>query len=159
MKKVIALVLICVIAIAVAFTPAVMFMNDRYSVIQFHRQVNMKFLSAAEDGYPVNADNNGKKYILAPANYDRLSELLTYSKIKADSIPSFEGKDIIILNFPDNTVVSVINYDEENDVTYIVYEENGETDYYTVSDLNLYKWVNEVVDDDGFSSPNKILPN
>lgn len=150
---------LCIVSVALAFTPAVIFMNNRYSVIQFHRELNMKFLSAGNSGYSVKAENNGKKYTLSPANYDRLSELLTYSKKKAYDIPSFDGKDIITLKFSDGSLISIIDYDHENDIAYIIFEEDDKVTYYTVTDLNLYNWMNEVVDDDGFGAPNKILPN
>lgn len=158
MKKIVLLVMACVIAITAALTPAVIFMNNRYSVIQFHRDINMKFLDAAENGYSVRAENNGTKYTIAAANYDRLCELLTYSKVKVNDPPETEGKDTIVLQFYDGTRVTLVNYDEENDIVYVVCEENGKATCYEVTKLNLYYWVNEVVDEDGFRASNKILP-
>ena len=159
MKKIIALVISCFAAMIIVFIPALKALNNSYSVNRFNKEISMKFLTSAENGHSVNAENNGKKYIVASANYSRLNDLLTYSKRKIDDIPSVEGKDIIKLRFNDGSEILIVNYDEENDVAYILNNDGNGVTCYTVTDLNLYNWVNEVVDDDGFRVPNKILPN
>ncbi len=161
MKKIVALVLACLTAIVVAFIPSVYFMKSRYAVIELNRDIEMKFLTASENGKPVYADNNGKKYILAGANYDRLLSLLTSTKKPVASVNDIENKEYITLSFTDKTKISVINYEqtESGDIAYLVCESNGKKEYYSVTNLNLYNWIDEVVDDDGFLSANKSLPD
>ena len=158
MKKIVSLVAVCVLAMIIVFIPAGKALYNSYQVSSINKEIIMRFMTASESGYSVQADNNGQKYILAPGNYERVCDLLCYAKVVSDGKPSDEDKKVIKLKFSDGVVISVINHDEKADVSCVVIDYGENTEYYTVEGLGLYKWLDEVIDEDGFRTPNKVLP-
>lgn len=159
MKKIILLLVGCFLVLSLIATPAVISLSNSYKVNRNNKLLAFDAQYGLSGKYEVSAERDSVKYKIAPENLSRIERLLQDTKQHVTFPPDFAGIESIVIKFGERSTVTVYNYDELNDLAYLVYEDktNDKAECFKVEKLNLYSWLCEVIDEDGFSAPNEII--